>query len=474
MTNPQTPAIFVKAGDGKRQHRVDVSHKILNFVYTDSEKKSDELKLTFDNFDLENFDNPIWRKGNIIECSWGMAGKMSPLRHVCIHSTKGFDPLTVVAKGGLTFLNEAVISETYEDVRDSDVVRKIIERNGWADTSVQFIQNTTDAPGIRVQARLTDAQMLRRLAHKNRFAVFVDFDGFHFHERDISAKPVREYVYYSDPGVGDILSINIENDIMARPRAVKVSGRDPDKKKTEYGGANNAETQRAMAALVLDAYEFGESVLGSGTMATFEDAYATTSQLPNNDLAVLRSTGLFQKASGFVDMVRREVAAYYPRPLKAEDDAKAEVKKDADRRYTMAQHGTVKLNMTVRGDAFILAKTTFILSGVGKRLSGKYYVKEAVHKLSGSGGYEVDIKAISDGTNGYRREAYDGFLDRPAKGSTGDDRPSFGWPYDLDYQPPNFDTVGALAGLLTYPAGPEGKKAFLRLLGRQIPPKVSQ
>jgi phage protein D len=419
MTNPAMPAIFVKVGDGKRQHRVDVSHKILSFEYTDSEKKSDELKLTVDNFALESFDNPIWRKGNIIECSWGVAGKMSPLRHVCIHSTKGFNPLTVVAKGGLTFMNEVVISETYEDVRDSDVVRKIVERNGWSDPGVQFIADTTDRPRTIIQPRLTDAQMLRRLAHRNRFVVFVDFDGFHFHERDVSAKPIREYVYYSDPGIGDILSINIENDIMARPRAVKVSGRDPDKKKTEYGGASNGVTERALTALVLDAYELGEAIAGSSVMQTFEAAYNASNTLPNaNSISAFNQT-----ISGFVDASRREVTAYYPRPLKSEDDAKVEVQKDADRRFTMAQQGTVKLNMTVRGDAFVLAKTTFMLGGVGKRLSGKYYIKEAVHKLTGSGGYDVTIKAISDGTNGYRREAYDGFLDRPARGSTGDKIP---------------------------------------------------
>ena len=52
--------------------------------YQDSEKKADQLKLTVDNWDLSNFDNPVWRAGNKVTITWGYPGRMSPVRECVI------------------------------------------------------------------------------------------------------------------------------------------------------------------------------------------------------------------------------------------------------------------------------------------------------------------------------------------------------------------------------------------------------
>ena len=79
---PRTePVFYVKvAPEGEGAERVDLSHKVLSFVFEDSEKKADKLLLTVDNWDLKNFDDPVWRKGNILEVSWGYPGDMAPAR----------------------------------------------------------------------------------------------------------------------------------------------------------------------------------------------------------------------------------------------------------------------------------------------------------------------------------------------------------------------------------------------------------
>jgi hypothetical protein len=71
-------------------------------------------------------------------------------------------------------------------------------------------------------------------------------------------------------------------------------------------------------------------------------------------------------------------------------------KREADARFRKSQHTTVELSATVLGDPSLLAKTVVQISGIGQRLSGKYYVKEARHKIDSSG-YTVELKAISDG-----------------------------------------------------------------------------
>jgi len=81
-TDPQFSVTVVP--EGSTEERVDLSERVLSFVFEDSEKKADKLVLTVDNWDLKNFDDPVWKKGNILEVSWGYPGDMAPTREVVI------------------------------------------------------------------------------------------------------------------------------------------------------------------------------------------------------------------------------------------------------------------------------------------------------------------------------------------------------------------------------------------------------
>ena len=85
------------------------------------------------------------------------------------------------------------------------------------------------------------------------------------------------------------------------------------------------------------------------------------------------------------------------KPTSEESDAAA--RREAAGKFRNAQQVAVKLSMTIHGDPTILAKSIFELKNVGKRLSQRYYIRKATHKIEA--GYTVDIKAVSDGTGGH-------------------------------------------------------------------------
>ena len=75
--------------------------------------------------------------------------------------------------------------------------------------------------------------------------------------------------------------------------------------------------------------------------------------------------------------------------------------------YRQAQHLTVELSATVIGDPGLLAKTVVEIQGISQRLSGKYYLREAKHKVDAS--FTIDLKR--DGALSYDAICYNGAPD---------------------------------------------------------------
>jgi phage protein D len=201
---------------------------------------------------------------------------------------------------------------------------------------------------------MTDAQLIRRLAGREGFEFYVDFDGLHFHQRRLGQHPSRVLRWFTPPEVGEVLSIHIDNDVTAKPGAVNVRGRDPLQKKDIDERGSNARTARDSLAPVIE-------IVDPETGAT---------RLERRNIAEdIRST--------------------------AEPTA-ATAKREADARYRQAQHVTVELSATVIGDPTLLAKTVVEIQGISQRLSGKYYLTEAKHKIDGSG-FTIELKGLRDG-----------------------------------------------------------------------------
>ena len=90
---------------------------------------------------------------------------------------------------------------------------------------------------------------------------------------------------------------------------------------------------------------------------------------------------------------RVSVETTIPSNVQSPQDAERE----ATAKYRLATQRAVKLSLTIRGAPALLAKSVINVDGLGKRLSGKYYVKTAEHTLSGSQGYTTKLTTITDG-----------------------------------------------------------------------------
>lgn len=82
-----------------------------------------------------------------------------------------------------------------------------------------------------------------------------------------------------------------------------------------------------------------------------------------------------------------------PRILK--QSGKADDKADAERKIraavNKANHGATKLSATIMGDTALSASQCVEVEGLG-RLSGKFFIDNATHRINGSGGYTTDLE----------------------------------------------------------------------------------
>ena len=349
------PIFFVKSwpkGAGKGTP-VDLSDSVYEFSYEDTESKADKLSLKVNNFDLENFDNPVWMKGGILEVQWGYPGDLSPARKCVIQSVKGFQVLTIEALDQGILMNKVTQSRTFESMTRSALVAQIAAEEGYAPER-QHIEDTGVVYDHIVQARTTNAQFLKILAQKEGFEYFVDFDGLHWHRKKLGAKPIREFVWYTDPGAGDLTELDVENDVTAKPAAVVAKGRDPLKKETFEVRADDKNTQREGTSPILD--------LIDGRTATSHDTLAAPAGLSTTSPTT--------------------------------EPTAAGAKRTVDGSFRQSAITLVQLKGKCVGDPSLLAKSMVKISGI-RSLSGTYYLSSVKHTISA--GYVCEFTAKRDG-----------------------------------------------------------------------------
>ncbi len=356
------PLYFVKLiPKGTKGVRIDLTDRVESFEFEDNESKADKLKLTVDNWDLANFDTPVWRKGGILEVTWGYPGRLAPARQVIIKKVTGFTTLNVEGFSKKFLMDRVDRCRVFENKKRSDMVKQIAEENGFSD-EVQFIQDTKEIVEFQTQAKQTDAHFIRRLAQKEGFEFYVDFDGLHFHERQVGQKPVRTFRWYAGGTTGNreaaILSFNVDNDTSPIPGRTTTRGRDPLKK--------------------LD-FEFVVDYTKD-----FSPQLA-----PNAEVTAELLTGLANVARDVIDVTSEVIA-----PL---------ARRRARGRGKKRRHLTVKAKMSIIGDPEYLAKTVSRIEGIGSRLSGNYYLKKITHKIAGSG-YECQCEILRDGHKENRKQ----------------------------------------------------------------------
>jgi len=339
---------------------LDLDGRILGFTFEDAERKADQVSIQLDNFDLSLFERDELIGGATLEVSWGYPGNMAPPRRVVVKKLKGFQTLTVEGQATSVLMNREAKTRSWASKTRADVVREIAAEHGYAGELVD-VEDTREVLDTINQTSETDARFLRRLAAREEYEYFVDDAGLHWRSRNQASAPTHVLTWFSDPGRGDILSLNVESDLQRRTGRVEVRGRNPLTKSTIESSASSATVERATLSDVL---EVVDRETGSTSL---EERNATTSVHPTSA----------------------------PTPAAAERESSA--------RYRRAEREAVKLSMQVVGDPTLRAKQVIEVRGISGLLSGKYYVTEAKHVISSSG-YVVDMKLTRDGT-GRRRHA---------------------------------------------------------------------
>ena len=339
---------------------LDLDGRILAFTFEDAEKKSDQVAIQLDNFDLALFEREELVGGATLEVSWGYPGNMAPPRRVVVKKLKGFQTLTIEGQATSVLMNREAKTRSWSNKTRSDVVREIAAEYGYEGEFLD-VEDTGEVLDTVNQISETDARFLRRLAAREEFEYFVDDAGLHWRSRDQASAPTHVLTWFSDPGRGDVLSVNVESDLARRTGRVEVRGRDPLAKATIASRASNATVPRATLS---DVVEVIDPVTGASSL-----------------------------------QARNATASVHPSP--AQTAAAAE--RESAARFRRAERETVKLSMQVVGDPTLRAKQIVEVRAISALLSGKYYVTEAKHIISSSG-YVVDLKLTRDGT-GPRREA---------------------------------------------------------------------
>jgi len=332
---------------------LNLDGRILGFTYEDSAQKADQASIQLDNFDLSLFDQPELAGGAVLEVSWGYPGNMAPPRRVVVKKLKGFQTLTVEGHATSVLMNLQTKTRSWVGKRRSDVVRDVAAEYGFVGDVVD-VADTSEVLNSVHQAGETDARFLRRLAAREEFEFFVDDTGFHWRARNQAAPPMHTLTWYSDQGRGDIMSVNVETDLVRRVGRVDVRGRDPLTKASVEASASSANVER--------------STLGE-LIEVVDPETGTTS-------------------------LQRRNATTSTHPTAATSNAAAS--REAAARFRAAERDTVKLSLQVVGDPTLRAKGVIELRGLSSALSGKYYVAEAKHVIDASG-YVVHLKLTRDG-----------------------------------------------------------------------------
>lgn len=357
------PVFRVRAlPEGKADHSIDLSDTVLSFQYVDEESKADKLNLKIDNWNLDQFDNPIWTKGTILEVTWGYPGAMSPIRRAIVQKIKGFRSLTIEAHGMAMCMHKVKRSRVWTNQTLAEIARAVAQSygaefgvpSGTTGENIKIDSALDRKVGHRVQASETDASFLTRLARRHGLQFYVDSTGLHFKTRNLQQTPVRSWTWFN--GEGELIDLDIENDVTARAGAVTKKGLDPLSKKLINHKADNESTKRDGLAAVV---EIVDPRTGAHT---------------------------FQKRSA------EEHTEHTTEPTGPG------AKSHAEGKYRETQHRTVRLSFTAEGDADVLAKRVIEIKGIGRRLSGKYYINSVTHTIENNG-YTMSGKARTDGHN---------------------------------------------------------------------------
>lgn len=358
MAVEDRPIFILKIGkEGQDPEPVVLNTRLQSMKYEDNESKTDKLTLELDNFDFAFLDGDTFKKGNLLEASFGYAGNMQTVKcfvqRISGHLT---GQLSIEADHTSFLMHKNKKSRQFENATRSEVVKKIADDNGFGTADVD-IQDTKVRYEVIVQPAITDAEFIKRLAHKEGFVYFVDSSGLHFHEKKLDQPPVKTLRWFTDR-TGEIISGDFESESKKKKGRIQSEGRDTVTKKPITVDSKNTTVPRSSLASVL------------------EHVDAKTGQ-----------TSLQFRLSD--DDVRPSL----------ESNASA-AKAESDGAFKNQERSTFKLKLDVLGDPALRAKRIVEITGIGKRWSGLWYIQKCTHEIDTH--YVTKLEMVRDTHNGHK------------------------------------------------------------------------
>ncbi len=345
------PSFTLDIFSPKEESPLDPADKtrIAKYVYVDSDEDLDTLKLTIDNKDQTQSENPAWAKGNEIETSFGVGNNRSALKRFVIKTAKGFPNLVITAFETTIKLNAVDRCRIFENVKLSDIARTLAREQGFSDVNIQDTATTH----IQItQAHEPDARFLKRIAEKVGFQFFIDSGVFHWHERDFKQQPLRLLKFFTSK-VGDIIKYKFIDDSASKPGEIEERGFDSLEKSPYVVTGSDKDTKRTSLGSVVGVY--------------------------NTETAELQ----------LITKVVRPTAA------KSEPEAKEVV----DGKFKKSLETQVGLSITTALEGSIPAKVILRIEGIGSIHSGNFYVKQGTHTITKDTGRSV-FKCLRNAVSG--------------------------------------------------------------------------
>lgn len=344
----------------------DVTDRVRQLVYEDSEKELDVLRLVVDNHDLAFFDHPMWVKGNVVRFTFGYAGKVFGPRLAVVDNMQGFLELTITCVEETALANKAVPT-IFENMTRDQVVQTMVAEGLFP--SVEAVD--VDTSGFKGEkprdwqwAGETPMEFVRhRLAEKIGYEVYVDDKKLHFHARRFGGTPVRRFEYHY--GDGDLLEFDLlEFRATDRVAEVEFRSRDPISRENTTATGSNRETERDVVGSV------GTLAAGVGTSVGGRVGGPST---------ISGSAGAFLAGKNVV-----------PSP------GAGQVKAEADSYYRRQEEEEARATAKIIGDPDLPAKSVIEIVGISRTLSGKWYVERHVHTIDSDDGYTGRLTLVKN------------------------------------------------------------------------------
>jgi len=287
-----------------------------------------------------------------------------------------------------TTLNKTEKGESYEGLRDSQVVSTIGERNGFlinkSDASTFFgIRLTQKNPKRGIQKRGTaDFDYLKELAKLNTYDLYCKWDGkkkrfgLFFEPPKDRTKEVFEYVYGDGTVPQTPTSIGgvIKGALLSFKPTFSVTSQFTEYKVISW---DRKATKKIEFSLTMDEFMGGQSKLKMGGFSADD--------LLKNKTAVTSGAGVRKEAFG------KSIEIVSTRTFPNEQEAK----KYLTNHMKNLAKDWITGNGRVLGNQYLQSRQVHKFSGLGAFFDGKYFFKKVTHKFSPEGYFcEFDVRKV--------------------------------------------------------------------------------